>query len=115
MLVEDHDIGRRSLSRLLDSLGYEVTEVVDGTSALEALETQAAFDFVLTDVRLPDLDGRDVAHAAGEMVPRPRIGLMTGWDVEPEETCRLGVDWVFLKPLNVREIVAKLQPASAEH
>ena len=111
LVVDDHEVGRRSLARLLEALGYEVISVKDGQSALEAMDTSSTLDYVLTDLRLPDLDGRDVVLAARQRVPAPRIALITGWDVEAEESLRLGIDWVFLKPLDVPDIVAKLRQA----
>ena len=115
LLVDDHDVGRRSLARLLDALGYDVTSVEDGRSALEALKTLPRPDYVLTDVRLPDLDGREIVQAARHLSPLPRIALITGWDVEPDEPERLGIDWVFLKPLDVMDIVAKLRRTPPPH
>lgn len=115
LLVDDHDLGRRTLARLLEALGFDVTSVVDGTSALEALRTAPEPDYVLTDVRLPDFDGREVVHAARQLVPTPRIALITGWDIEPGEPDRIGVDWVFLKPVNIQDLVAKLQEAPPPH
>jgi len=115
LLVDDHEVGRKSLARLLDALGYDVTAVHDGTSALEAMKAPAKPDYVLTDVRLPDFDGRELVQVARRLEPPPRIALITGWDVEPDEPGRLGVDWVFLKPLNVQEIVAKLRTAPPPH
>lgn len=111
LLVDDHDVGRKSLARLLEALGFEVTAVEDGLSALNALEGDPRFDHVLTDVRLPDIDGREVVRAARRLLPPPRTALITGWDVDPDEVTRLGVDWIFLKPLDIQDILAKLQPA----
>lgn len=111
LLVDDHDIGRKSLARLLEAMGFDVTAVIDGTSAFEKLEKEIGFDYLLTDVRLPDLDGREIVQVARRLVPKPRIALITGWDVEPDESVRLGIDWVFLKPLDVQDMVAKLQQA----
>ena len=109
LVVEDHDLGRRSLARLLEALGYEVLAANDGQSALEALCPSSGLDYVLTDLHLPDIDGRDIVRAARQLVPAPRIALITGWDVDPDESCQMGIDWVFLKPLDVQDIVAKLQ------
>ncbi len=109
LVVDDHELGRNSLARLLGVLGYEITAVKDGESAIETMEHDHTFDYVLTDLRLPDLDGREVVQAAHRLLESPRIALITGWDVEPEETDRLGIDWVFLKPLDVQMIVAALQ------
>ncbi len=95
MLVDDHDVGRRSLARLLDALGYDVTSAADGASALEALEVGPGFDYLLTDVRLPDLDGREIVQVARLHEPRPLIALITGWDIDPSECDRLGIDYLF--------------------
>ena len=112
LLVDDHDLGRRSMARLLEALGFDVTSVADGTSALSALDEGPRFDHLLTDVRLPDLDGREIVHAARQLDPPPRIALITGWDIDPDEKSRLGIDWIFLKPLDIQEIVAKLRPTA---
>ena len=109
LVVDDHEIGRRSLARLLTALGYDITAAKDGESALRAMDGERAFDYVLTDLRLPDLDGREVVQAARRLRPIPRIALITGWDVEADESTRLGIDWVFLKPLDVPAIVASLR------
>jgi CheY-like chemotaxis protein len=109
LVVDDHEVGRNSLSRLLGLLGYETTTAKNGLSAVEALESGTPFDYVLTDLRLPDLDGREVVQAVHRLRPEARIALITGWDVEPDESIRLGIDWVFLKPLDVQDIVAKLR------
>jgi CheY-like chemotaxis protein len=113
LLVDDHDVGRTSLARLLDALGYDVTPARDGAEALAALESGPRFDVLLTDVRLPDLDGRELVHVARRAEPRPTIALITGWDVDADECRRLGVDWLFLKPVDVRDLAAKLQQGRA--
>jgi len=109
LIVDDHEAGRKSLARLLFALGYDTTEVKDGESAIREMERNASFDYVLTDLRLPDLDGREVVQAAHRLLDDAKIGLITGWDVEPDEPDRLGIDWVFLKPLDVQWIVSKLR------
>ena len=108
LLVDDHDVGRRSLARLLDALGFDVTSAADGASALEALEVGPDFDYLLTDVRLPDLDGREIVQVARQHEPRPLIALITGWDIDQSECDRLGIDYLFLKPVDIQELVAKL-------
>ena len=109
LVVDDHEMGRLSLVRLLNILGYETFSAKDGESAIVAMEQDHTFDYVLTDLRLPDLDGREVVVAAHRLLDAPRIALITGWDVELEETSRLGIDWVFFKPLDVHQIVSTLQ------
>ena len=109
LVVDDHELALKSLSRLLDGLGYDTTAAKNGVSAVAAMERDPCFDFVLTDLRLPDLDGREVVQAAHRLLDSPRIALITGWDVDPQEKDQLGIDWVFQKPLDIRLIVAKLR------
>jgi DNA-binding response OmpR family regulator len=109
LLVDDHAAGREALSRILKAQGFSVMDVEDGASAFAALKVGPPPDYVLTDLRLPDFDGREVIEVARGLSPLPRIALMTGWDVEPDEKDRLGIDWVFLKPLDIGQIVARLR------
>ena len=109
LVVDDHEMGRNSLARLLVVLGYEVVAVKDGISAIEQMGQALRFDYVLTDLLLPDLDGREVVQAAHRLDPCPWVALITGWDVAPEEVERLKIDCVFLKPLDVIAIVDRLK------
>jgi two-component system cell cycle response regulator CpdR len=96
---------------LLEACGFDVTVRADGASALRALESAAHFDFLLTDLRLPDMDGRDIAQHARSLVPAPRIALITGWDLDDElrDYSSMGIEWVFTKPLEIRDLIARLR------
>jgi DNA-binding response OmpR family regulator len=111
LLVEDNDAASKGLSKILRALGYEVAVVFDGASALDALRRPPPPDFLLTDLRLPDLDGREVALAASRLEPSPHVALITGWDLDHDllESGSWGIDWVFTKPLDVQELVSKLR------
>ena len=113
LLVEDNDAASRGLSRILELQGFEVQVVSDGTSALRHLETGPPPDFVLTDLSLPDFDGREVARHASRVVPTPRIALITGWDIEddPDSQTACGIDWVFSKPLDIKALILRLNEA----
>src|SRR5581483_6038996 len=80
LLVEDNDAASKGLARLLESEGFAVSPAPDGLSAVRALQTEPPFDFLLTDLRLPDLDGREVARIAREQPAPLFIALITGWD-----------------------------------
>jgi chemotaxis protein histidine kinase CheA/ActR/RegA family two-component response regulator len=62
LLVEDSDIVRESLRRLLVDAGYQVTTAVDGQAGLELARSQR-FDLVSTDVMMPRLDGYELTRA----------------------------------------------------
>ena len=111
LLVEDNDAASRGLARLLEAWGFDVTVSRDGSSALQRLETAPPPHFVLTDLRLPDLDGREIALHARQLVPPPRIVLITGWDLEADSPSHAswGIDWVFPKPIDMDRLIACLR------
>jgi DNA-binding response OmpR family regulator len=116
LLVEDNPAASKGLARLLETQGFEVTTAVDGASALVVLRAGKPLDFLLTDMQLPDIDGRDLARLALPLVPGLRIGLITGWDLEltPDDPSTLAIDWVMTKPVNLDDLVARLrQPSPA--
>ena len=111
LLVEDNDAASRGLARLLEAWGFDVTVKNDGQSALRALDSGPPPDFVLTDLLLPDLDGREIARHAHGLQPTPRVALITGWDIDTDldDYHAWGIDWVFPKPLDTYELISRLR------
>ena len=70
LLVDDHEVGRKSLARLLGVLGYEITAVKDGESAIDAMEREPSFDYVPD--RPPACPTSTAARSS-----RPRIACST--------------------------------------
>ena len=114
LLVEDNEPSRRHLAKILELGGYVVEGCRDGREALDALGRAPAPAIVLTDLMLPDLDGRDILRAAAALSPRPFLGLITGWDLDDEPELRAGgqLDRVYPKPIDVRGLLGSL-PGSA--
>jgi DNA-binding response OmpR family regulator len=111
LLVEDNDAAGQGLARLLEARGFEVTVRRDGKSALETLTSDPPPEFVLTDLHLPDLDGREIARHARRLSPPPRVALITGWNLDADlaDLESWGVDWVFPKPIDTSCLVARLR------
>lgn len=116
LLVEDNTAGSAALERVLSIKGYEVVVAADCAAALAALEGGPPFDFILTDLLLPGGDGREVARAARRLRPPPRIALITGWSLDgpPLDGEVPEVDHVFLKPLDVRALLAEFLDPPAD-
>jgi CheY-like chemotaxis protein len=111
LLVDDSPEGRRSLARLLELSGFEVRSCPDLASALEALRSGPPPDVLLTDLFLPDGDGREAAEVAAALEPRPFIALITGWTLsdDDEGPSAGAIDRVFLKPVDIRSLVQSLR------
>jgi CheY-like chemotaxis protein len=110
LLIDDNEAARLALARFLQVSGFEVAAFGEGTSALTALRDQPPPDFVLSDLLLPDMDGRDIARIAAQLRPRPIVAIITGWEfsTEPLDAQALGIDQVFLKPVQTEELVDTL-------
>ncbi len=81
LLVVDDDPGvRRSISKLLASLGYSIASAADGADALAQVEAldPSAFDLVLTDLDMPNMTGTELAAQLREGAPTLPIIFMSG-------------------------------------
>jgi signal transduction histidine kinase len=102
LLVEDNDDLADTTAAWLEQLGHRVTVARGGASALEQIESDA-FDVVLCDLGLPDIDGLEVCRRARELPksPRPFMVAMTGWGREDDRrrTKEAGFDHHLVKPV----------------
>jgi CheY-like chemotaxis protein len=80
LLVEDEIAVRAVIRRMLETLGYTVLDAVDGRDALRlAAEHTGRVDLLLTDVVMPELNGRALAERLAERWPRLRVLFMSGY------------------------------------
>ena len=104
MLVEDHAQLRQVLALSLTALGYRVTSFGSGAEALAALESGAAPDLLLTDVRMPGVpDGLQLAGWLRVHRPATPVLLQTGYSQLPT-----GDFAVIRKPFTPEELAAAL-------
>jgi two-component system response regulator HydG len=108
VLVVDDDAGvRYTLREILESAGHEVEEAADGVFALEKIDS-GAFPLVITDLRMPRLDGLAlVRHLAARPSP-PRTILITahGSERHAVEAIKAGAYDYFRKPFDTDELLA---------
>ncbi len=112
LIVDDEQNARDALRTLLVEEGYEVAEAADGEEALEALDHFAPAA-VLSDMRMPKLDGRSLLKRAREMGSDAVFVMMTAYasiDVAVE-AMRAGAENFLVKPLDVGAALMVLQKA----
>lgn len=114
LVVEDRPSVRTLVATVLER-GYEVTAVGGGAEALEALGG-AAYDVVLTDVRMPGATGFDVLRGVRERSPRTAVVLMTAYATVPDAVTavKLGAYDYLAKPIDADELSLVVARA-AEH
>ncbi len=76
LIVDDSSLSRRILRRILEPAGYEVTEAVDGLSALERYGLEHP-DVVLLDLTMEGMHGLDVLNTLRSMDRRANIVIAT--------------------------------------
>jgi two-component system, cell cycle sensor histidine kinase and response regulator CckA len=80
LVVEDEEIQRRSVVRLLVQLGYQVLEAANGAEALAALNgVTSPVHLVLTDVQMPGMGGAQLAALLAGRRPRIPVLFMTAF------------------------------------
>ena len=84
LIADDEFLIRWSLSKALSQEGYEVVAVEDGKKAVETAKT-GHFDFIITDLVMPELNGWKVLETVQEIQPPPRVIIITAHGKEDSE------------------------------
>jgi two-component system copper resistance phosphate regulon response regulator CusR len=110
LVVEDERRIADFLSRGLESAGYVVSTVHDGTSALEALHS-AAHDLVVLDLNLPDMDGLKVLEKIRNRKVSPPVLILSARSNVDDRVKGLesGADDYISKPFAVVEFLARVK------
>jgi DNA-binding NtrC family response regulator len=113
VLVVDDDPGvRYTLREILASEGLLVDEAGDGAEALRRFEARPA-PLVLTDLRMPGVDGMELLRALAARAPAPRVVVITahGSERQAVEAMKAGAHDYFKKPFDVEELLAVVRRA----
>src|ERR1039457_7697591 len=114
LVAEDDDTLRDLVVRALNDDGHKLTVATDGVAALDALNRKnSEFDLLLTDVKMPVMDGIALALAAGRDHPDVAIMLMTGFADQRERAHGLDAlvhAWT-PKPLSIDQIKGAVREA----
>jgi two-component system, cell cycle response regulator CpdR len=114
LIAEDEDAIRGLVARALLQHGHDVTTASDGAEALDVLSReQGAFELLLTDIRMPVMDGIALALAVARNHPDIVILLMTGYADQRERASGLHVliHDVITKPFTLATIRAAVDEA----
>ena len=107
LLVDDEETVRGFLKRGLELDGHAITTAIDGGDALDRLtDSKGGFDLLLTDIRMPIMDGIALALAAKRDYPGLTILLMTGFADQRERARGLQaiVADVLTKPFSLADL-----------
>ena len=105
LIVDDEQSYRQLLSLVFESNGHSIRTAMNGREALELLHTEPA-DIIISDVKMPDMDGIEMLRSVRETLPDVGVVLMTAFaSVETaREAFKLGADDFIQKPFDVEEL-----------
>ena len=105
LVVDDDRAIRDILSGVLSFMGFSVAVARSGNEGLD-LFLKDRFDLVLTDLRMPGMDGWDLAFHVKSRAPNTPVVLITGQQKEEvmESDKRDRVDFVMFKPFELKEM-----------
>ncbi len=111
-VIDDEPIARKQISRLLSHNGYHVESFENPTLLLERLKTQP-FHIILTDIRMPQMDGMQLLESVKPQFPETEIILFTGYSsVEGAVSAiKKGAFDYIEKPLTPEKILAAVERA----
>jgi CheY-like chemotaxis protein len=107
---DDRDI-RDVMVMILDLEGYRAVGASDGMDALDQIRTRGRPDVVLLDLRMPHMNGAELAAALRgdpQLAPAP-IVILSGDTNAPEVADALGAQGMLKKPIELRELIATVR------
>jgi CheY-like chemotaxis protein len=101
LLIDDDENVSSILSKLLKKIGYDVEVAEDGEKGIKLFDEVSDFDLVISDIRMPNMDGNEVARYIrnSDKSATPLIAI-TGF---PEEVQPEMFDYSLIKPFSIKD------------
>jgi two-component system, NtrC family, response regulator HydG len=112
LVVDDQRNMRATTAIVLRQAGHVVAEAVDGAEAVQRIQSDA-YDVVLTDLRMPNVDGMDVLRAAQQTAPDTQVIVMTAYGTieSAVDAIRRGAYDFLSKPFKEDELLLRVSKA----
>lgn len=110
LVAEDEPDLRAAIVDSLRSLGYRVSEAIDGRDALEVAKQLPSLDLLVTDVVMPRMPGTELALQVRTRFPRAKVLLMSGYTNGSVDAEHLDSDTIFVpKPVSLRALASSIR------
>ncbi|RMF01068.1 MAG: response regulator [Chloroflexi bacterium] len=114
LIVDDETAVVHSCTRILEQHGYVVTSRSDSTAVPDLLRRET-FDLLLSDIKMPKLDGLELLKIAKEIDPHLTVVLITGFGTMEDaiRAIRLGAQGFLMKPFDMAELTSVVEDSLA--
>jgi CheY-like chemotaxis protein len=107
LVAEDEAMLRLITVEVLQDAGFEVFEAADGAEALDLLKAHPGIELLVSDIKMPRMDGYALVEAGLAFRPELKVLLMTGYSQEPPPSIQKIPDLQILrKPFNLERLCA---------
>jgi len=107
LVAEDEAMLRLITVEVLQDAGFEVFEAADGAEALDLLKANPGIELLVSDIKMPRMDGYALVEAGLAFRPELKVLLMTGYSQEPPPFIKEIQDIQILrKPFNLEKLCA---------
>lgn len=111
LIVDDRELNRTILKRILQKLGYWTDTATNGMEAVEAAQTKS-YEYIFMDIQMPLMDGITAArHILASTTPPPRIVAVTANKEDKQKCLDAGMSDFITKPITI----SRIQKALAAH
>lgn len=113
LIIDDEEDIRNLLVDMLHGEGHSVDVASTGQEGIEKCK-QSSFDFVITDLGMPNMSGWEVSKRIKAIQPDVTLILATGWDIrfDEEKLETAGVERVISKPFQIEEVLSCVNVSS---
>jgi len=112
LVVDDEEIVLKSCRKILEGGGYEVFTALSGQEAFDLLKSEP-FDIVITDIKMPGIDGMEVLEKVKEEYPDILVIIITGYSTVQSavQAMKLGAFDYIPKPFTPDEVLVVVEKA----
>ncbi len=111
LLVDDEPLVRMGTALLLEELDHRVIQASTGAEGLQLLAENDDIEIIITDFRMPDMDGLEMIELARQARPNIKAVLMTGYSPDDERFSALNFPKIS-KPFGIGELENALAQAA---
>ena len=112
LLVEDEDLVVEISRKMMTRLGYQTRVAKNGQEAMRiSTNPEANFDLVLLDMKLPDMDAREIFFALKKARPETKVIIFSGYAIDGpvQEILDAGADGFIQKPFSFSTLSSQLR------
>ncbi len=112
LIVEDDEVFRNLLGQVMEAEKFVVRYAENGMTAKNVLGLKGnKFDLVISDVRMPEMDGASLLRSVRNLYPDTKFILMTGFSeiLEAKHALGLGADEFLPKPFKMKELLEAVE------